>query len=182
MTFSNLFPWFTLFDGGGYRMSSKTLIVHPGKCNGCGDCEKACAMHHSGWGHAGRSRIRIVNETPDEHFFLPATCQQCENPPCLAICPNDVIARDEDLSRVLVDDNRCVGCKMCISACPFGAMAFDSDRGQSVKCDLCGGDPACVRACGIGALEYTIPEMLQVPQLVSAAAKMAGMPLRRIAA
>ena len=162
------------FRLGVFTMNSKTLVIHPEKCTGCGDCEKTCAMKHSGLGYAGRSRIRIVNENRDENFFLATTCQQCEDPPCLATCPNEVIYRDEALSRVMIDNNRCVGCKMCISACPFGAMGFDPDRGQSVKCDLCGGDPECVRVCETGALEYAEPEMLQVPQMVCAAAKLSG--------
>ena len=155
-------------------MNSKTLVVHPEKCNGCKDCETACASRSVQGGLSGRSCIRVVNESPDDSFFLPMTCQQCEDPPCLAACPNEAIFREGALDRVMINHHRCVGCGMCVSACPFGAMRLDEERGKSYKCDLCGGNPECVRVCREGALEYSDPFRLNKPQMINSAAKLIG--------
>jgi Fe-S-cluster-containing hydrogenase component 2 len=64
------------------------------------------------------------------------------------------IARDETLGRVVIDYDRCIGCRMCVAVCPFGAIGFDSITRKVIKCDLCEGDPLCARFCSYGALEY----------------------------
>lgn len=116
----------------------------------------------------------MIHVPGDDTFFLPATCHQCEDPPCLSACPNDAIYRDDALNRVMINHDRCVGCRMCFSACPFGAVEFDAVWGKSVKCDLCGGDPECVRACKPGALEYTEPRVLQNTQMAQFALRTTG--------
>jgi anaerobic carbon-monoxide dehydrogenase iron sulfur subunit len=157
----------------------KTLNIHPNKCNGCGDCESACSLKHAGIKYPGRSCIRIIQECGDGNFFLPTTCNQCEDPPCLAACPKEAIYRDNQLNRVMIDNDRCVGCQMCVSACPVGAMGFAKNRGKAFKCTLCGGDPACVRACPEKALEYSEPDRLPYPQMAQTALKLAGMGRRK---
>lgn len=153
-------------------MSFKTLVLHPEKCTGCGDCIDACALKHTVPGNPGRSCIKIMNENGMDDFFLPVTCQQCENPPCLAACPNEAIYRDNELNRVMISHDKCVGCKMCYSACPFGAMGFNENKGKSFKCDLCDGDPECARVCKEGAVEYSGTDMLKQPQMAFSAAKL----------
>ena len=159
-------------------MSIKTLIVHPEKCNGCGDCEAACSLKHAGIKYAGRSSIRIIKDPNDASFFLPTTCQQCEDPPCLAACPAKAIVRDSELNRVIIEHDKCVGCQMCVSACPMGNMGFAKNRGKAFKCTLCGGDPECVKVCKTRALEYTEPERMQVPQMIQSAINLAGISRR----
>lgn len=155
-------------------MRSKTLVIYPEKCNGCGDCEAACSQKQTGIPNRDRSCIRVMRESDEDTFFLPMTCQQCDEPPCRAACPNDAIFRDDELDRVLLNHQKCVGCRMCVNACPFGAMGFDEERGKSSKCDLCGGAPECVRVCTTGALMYDAPHMLHKPQMVQSAAKIAS--------
>jgi Fe-S-cluster-containing dehydrogenase component len=55
---------------------------------------------------------------------------------------------------VALDYALCIGCKVCVTACPFGGMGIDTVTRQVIKCDLCGGDPACVRFCHPGALQF----------------------------
>ena len=160
-------------------INSKTLVIHPEKCTGCGDCETACSLKHAGIKYPGRSCIRIIKDHSDDGFFLPTSCNQCEDPPCLAACPRDAISRDDRLNRVMIDHDQCVGCQMCVSACPFGAMGFAKNRGKAFKCTLCGGDPECVRACQARALEYAEPEMLHYPQQFQSAVKLSRLGLRK---
>ena len=54
----------------------------------------------------------------------------------------------------MIDYDRCIGCRMCVAVCPFGAVSFDSIQKRVVKCDLCDGDPLCVKFCMYGALQY----------------------------
>jgi len=89
-----------------------------------------------------------------EGLELPMLCQQCEDAPCVAICPQDALSRDPTLDRVVLDYDLCIGCKMCVTACPFGGMGIDIVARRVVKCDLCDGDPTCVRFCDPGALEF----------------------------
>lgn len=78
----------------------------------------------------------------------------------MMICPSEAIYRETDLGPVLIDADRCIGCKMCIVACPFGVIEFSPDGGVAVKCDQCiertaaGEDPACVEACPTRALVF----------------------------
>jgi carbon-monoxide dehydrogenase iron sulfur subunit len=90
----------------------------------------------------------------------------------MAACPKDAIHRDPESGYVLVDDNVCVGCKMCVSACPTGAMGFDSDLGLAYKCDLCGGDPECARVCEPKAIEYEPAERLPHTRMIQSATKL----------
>ncbi|OGR11595.1 MAG: hypothetical protein A2097_08455 [Desulfobacula sp. GWF2_41_7] len=101
--------------------------------------------------------------------FFPIACKQCENPPCLATCPKEAIYRDDNLNRVLIDRKKCVGCSMCVSACPFGAMKLDKLKAKSYKCDLCSGEPECVKVCKPAAIEYKDVEMLKMPNMFHAA-------------
>ncbi|MCD4741173.1 MAG: 4Fe-4S dicluster domain-containing protein [Desulfobacteraceae bacterium] len=153
-------------------MESKTLIIHPEKCNNCKDCETACIESHTSLTSPGLSCIRIMSENidPVDDFFFPVACKQCENPPCLAVCPQNAIYKETD--SVLIDRLKCVGCGMCVSACPFGTMKLDQKSGKSYKCDLCGGEPQCVKVCETNALEYLDFEMLKYPNMYDSASKM----------
>ena len=157
----------------------KTLNIHPEKCNGCGECEAACSLKHAGIKYPGRSSIRIIKAPGDDSFYLPTTCMQCENPLCQAACPTQAIVRDPELNRVIVLHDKCVGCQMCVSACPMGNMGFAKNRGKAFKCTLCGGDPECVKACKTSALEYSAPELVGYPQIFQSAANLAGIGRRK---
>jgi len=154
-------------------MNVKTLIIHPEKCNNCGDCETACIASRTSLTSPGLSCIRILKDNEDEDFFFPIACKQCETPPCMAACPKEAIFRDDELNRVLIDRRTCVGCGMCVSACPFGAMKLDKQTAKSYKCDLCGGDPECVSVCEPMAIVYQDVELFKRPNMVHSAGKLA---------
>ena len=153
-------------------VASKLLLIDPFKCNGCKECETACSTRHSGYRRIGRKRIEVKGiASGDENFFVPFTCQQCADPPCMAVCPKKAITRDLDLARVVIDTSLCVGCRLCVSACPTGSMAFAHDFGFPYKCDLCDGEPQCVRVCEKKALEYVEPHRFQRERAQQHAAK-----------
>lgn len=72
----------------------------------------------------------------------------------MAVCPKDAIYRDDELNRVMVDYDLCIGCRMCMTACPFGAMGYDPGEKKVFKCDLCDGDPYCASFCDMKAIDY----------------------------
>ena len=158
----------------------KQLVVDPEKCNGCRKCESVCSQRHQGISNPALSRIRVI-PGEREGFHLPTHCQHCQNPPCMAVCPREAISRDEELNRVLVDYGRCIACKMCVSACPFGVMQFNEERGQTFKCDLCDGDPQCVRFCEPKAIDYVETVKIEMDRMRAAALRCAA-PKRRRAA
>ena len=147
------------------EMAQKRLNIDPLRCDGCGACESACALKHTNTDNPEKSRIHVIQGDNKARFFLPSTCQHCENPPCLAVCPENAIFRDPDLDGVMIDTKLCVGCQMCVSACPFGAMDFDEDRARAYKCDLCDGDPECVKVCDKKALTYVEDNQLNYSRL-----------------
>ena len=145
-------------------MTKKMLVVDPERCTGCRLCEITCSVKHTGFSNPARARIHVI-KWDNVGFYLPMSCQQCQDAPCMAVCPKEAIYRDQELDRVMVNYDLCIGCKMCVSACPFGAMGFDADRGRVFKCDLCDGDPQCVRFCDMKAVDYVETAKLQYPKM-----------------
>lgn len=135
------------------------IVADSLKCIGCRTCEVACVVAHQEQQacatvsrEAFLPRIRVVK---GDAFSTAVACHQCEDAPCGNVCPTGVITREKDMIRV--DQARCIGCKSCMLACPFGAMtvAVQQARPQAIKCDLClhhEEGPACVAVCPTGAL------------------------------
>jgi Fe-S-cluster-containing dehydrogenase component len=100
--------------------------------------------------------VRVLENGPD---FFPVYCHHCADAPCRRACPAGAIAKTAE-GIVWIDAALCIGCGECIEACPFGAMQFDEDRGQAVKCDLCahrvgeGLAPACASVCATGCISW----------------------------
>ena len=131
----------------------KFLIGDAAKCTGCRVCEVVCSVAKEGVSNPARARLHVIrwNEISLE---MPMFCQQCESPLCVTVCPTNAISRDQELGRMVIDYNMCMGCRMCVAACPFGGVSFDPVASKVVKCDLCDGDPMCVKFCSTKAIEY----------------------------
>jgi len=132
---------------------AKTLYIDYQKCTGCRLCELVCAVFHDGISNPARSRIKVM-KWEAEGLYIPISCQQCQDAPCMNVCPVKAISRDEELGRVFVDYDVCIGCRSCVAVCPFGAMNFNIKDKQVFKCDLCDGDPQCVRFCEEKAVDF----------------------------
>jgi Fe-S-cluster-containing hydrogenase component 2 len=131
----------------------KVLKIEHEKCTGCRLCELVCAVEHAGVSNPMRSRIRVM-KWEHEGIYVPVACQQCEDAPCAAGCPRKALTRNEATGAVDLDYDLCIGCRTCVSVCPFGAMHFDSLGHRVVKCDLCDGDPQCARFCEVQAVSF----------------------------
>lgn len=129
----------------------RVLLVDHSLCTGCRLCELACSFRHEGVFLPLMSRIRVWSDEANG-IFVPVVCQQCDDPPCVWACPGGALARDESRGLVTYVPGRCLGCRICMVVCPFGAIGYDSLRRHVRKCDLCDGDPACAEACPSGAL------------------------------
>ena len=132
------------------------LAVDLAACCGCLSCSVACKQEHDlpvgpQWVTVYRNEPRLI-EGKLQLRYTVAHCMHCHEPKCLEACPESAITRRAD-GAVLIDGNRCNGCRMCMEACPFGVIAFNEDEGVAQKCDLCvarlarGKAPACVSAC-----------------------------------
>lgn len=132
---------------------TKMIVIDQQACTGCRQCELVCSVKHTGTADPARARISVV-KWEAEGFYLPSLCQQCIEAACVVVCPKNALSRDKATDRVVYDIDLCIGCKMCVMACPFGAMGIDTLADHVIKCDHCGGDPTCVRFCEAGALRY----------------------------
>jgi carbon-monoxide dehydrogenase iron sulfur subunit len=133
--------------------NTKVLKIDYEKCTGCRTCEQVCVLKHDGVINPMRSRIRVV-KWDMEGLYIPMSCQQCQDAPCMVGCPVGAISRNDEMNRVEVDYDICIGCRTCVSVCPFGAMNFNPIDRKVTKCDLCDGDPQCVRFCDVKAIQF----------------------------
>ena len=88
------------------------------------------------------------------------------------VCPVKAISRDDEMACVEVDYDACIGCRSCVTVCPFGAMNFNPIDRQVFKCDLCDGDPQCVRFCDIDAVQYIDAEEVAIDKKRDAAERL----------
>ncbi len=170
------------------------------RCIGCRRCVSACVQENNQsrkpqieWIRVLRMKNGSLDLEESEHYYeaemvpkegyytIPIQCQQCENPPCVKVCPTKATWQEPD-GIVVVDYNWCIGCRYCMAACPYWARRFNFAepsipkdeinpnihylgnrprmRGVVEKCTFCiqrtrkGRYPACVEACPVGARKF----------------------------
>ena len=154
----------------------KVLTVDIKRCLACKSCEIACAVAHSksavleeAMAESPKPQKRVTVEAAGE-YAVPLQCRHCEDAPCITVCPTAAIHREDPNGPVLIDQERCIGCKFCVMVCPFGVINASSDGKVIVKCDLCierteaGQEPACVEACPTKALKLVDERDITAPK------------------
>lgn len=162
------------------------MVIDLRKCEGCvtQDAAPACtegcnAEHFVPAGQEWIKVFRMESESANGSYFLPRPCMHCENAPCLNVCPVGATYRDDE-GLILINHERCIGCRFCMAACPYGARSFNWDqpenpagatfaeyspqfpvphrKGTVEKCMLCahrtkdGKLPACAENCPMNAI------------------------------
>ena len=146
-------------------MTEKVLLIDLDNCVNCHACEIACRQEHDLAFETKSRWCRVITIEPRQvegelHMdFVPAMCFQCDDPVCAHFCPVGAISRSKD-GVVVLDEESCTGCKLCVYGCPYGAMFYNEVKNVAGKCDLCTGrtghglEPACVQHCIGGALRF----------------------------
>lgn len=141
------------------------FLVKPHNCLNCQACVEACRKFNKTPESRPARRHITKYEKDGEALFVSTSCMHCEEPACASVCPAGAIKKAED-GVVYVDKDRCIGCKYCYQACPFGVPTYSS--AAMGKCDCCtlggtrpGNAPRCAEACKFGALHFgTVDELL----------------------
>ena len=158
------------------------MVIDLAKCDGCGDCTRACNAMHFVPPFQEWIKVYEVTDNPAAGpYFLPRPCMQCDNPPCVRACPVDATFKRTD-GIVMQDQDRCIGCRNCIAQCPYSARFFNwgepthtpeelarpysmeynypHRKGVVEKCIFCpellreGKLPGCAEACTMGAIYF----------------------------
>ncbi len=136
-------------------MAKYGLVIDLTRCAGCRTCTAACQMQNE---LEPYERWLRLQEVEDGKFpsatrrFLTVQCQHCDKPPCIAVCPVLANYKRKD-GIVMIDEDRCIGCKYCIVACPYQARIFNEERGVAQKCWL------CYKRVEKGVVEHTLAAM-----------------------
>jgi tetrathionate reductase subunit B len=159
----------------------KAFVIDVGRCCGCYNCQLACKDEHveNDWTpyakpqpETGQFWLKV-----EEHVcgtipkvkmhYIPKLCNHCDKPPCLSACPDKAITKRED-GLVLIDPTTCTGCKVCVDACPYGAIYFNDTLNLAQKCTGCAHlldngykVPRCVEACPTDAMRFGEAEDLK---------------------
>lgn len=144
-------------------MTKKAIITDLNRCVGCLACSVACkAMNGVPIGNYWNKVVRVgpnptpggSGQWPDVYmYFLTMSCQHCENPECVKVCPTEASHIAED-GTIQIDKDKCIGCQFCVMSCPYGVRYLNPEERVVEKCTLCeqritqGQLPACVAQCG----------------------------------
>jgi Fe-S-cluster-containing dehydrogenase component len=157
------------------------LVIDLNVCVGCHACVTSCKEWNTSGAAGPLADLDAYGASPNGTFFnrvqtyeagsypatetvhFPKSCLHCEDPPCVPVCPTGASYKRAEDGIVLVDYDKCIGCKYCSWACPYGARELDEQRQVMTKCTLCvdriydeqlppaDRKPACVKACPTGA-------------------------------
>ncbi|TSA38496.1 MAG: dimethylsulfoxide reductase subunit B [Porphyromonadaceae bacterium] len=152
-------------------MSTFGFYFDSSACSGCKTCQVACKDKNDLQAGIRFRRVYEVaganwNKTDEgawEHdivaYNLSIACNHCENPSCVKACPTTAMHSELD-GIIQIDPKKCVGCRYCQWACPYGSPQYNRQKGIMQKCDFCrdyildGKQPVCVTSCPMRALEF----------------------------
>lgn len=131
------------------------MVIDVRKCIGCHACSAACRIENNVSEKGNRSWVieEEIGTYPDVHTLkTPQLCNHCDETPCVSACPVEATGKTED-GIVFVDREKCIGCYVCVSACPYGARIKEEKSKKVDKCDFCASRvqngllPACITTC-----------------------------------
>lgn len=143
-------------------MSRQGFYFNQDACSGCRACQTSCKDRNDlGKGVLYRhvTTYQTGSFPKATMYHVSATCNHCDDPACVRVCPTYAMHKTED-GTVQHDDTLCVGCRMCTMACPYNVPQYKEDEGIVGKCDACkpyrdaGENPVCVDACNMRCLEF----------------------------
>lgn len=136
-----------------------SMVMRQNLCVDCERCMEACVQtnHVPSYGYRTiiLERTREIGPKEKETIFMPVLCNQCNEPPCVRVCPTVATYKDKTTGIVVMDSKKCIGCKTCMAACPYNARYFNEEIRAVDKCNFCLDtrlskgmkDTACVEAC-----------------------------------
>ncbi len=162
-----------------YPTAAAYLVVDMKKCDGCCSCMVACSLVHEGECNYSLSRIHVSQDTfarfPED--LQLSQCRQCVTPLCVQSCPSGACHVEAESGNLrMIDETKCIGCKTCLSACPFipHRPIWNSVKGKASKCDLCvkapfwiehggpDGKQACIEVCPMRAIKLVRETPMQM--------------------
>ncbi|PLR84867.1 DMSO/selenate family reductase complex B subunit [Bacillus sp. V33-4] len=144
-------------------MAQMGFYINMAICIGCKTCVVACKDKNDL--EVGRNYRRVYDFEEGEYpnpaiSHLSISCNHCEEPKCVEGCPTGAMYKRAEDGVVLVDHDKCVGCKYCQWNCPYSGPQYNEELGKMTKCDTCidlrekGEEPACVTSCPMRAIEF----------------------------
>ncbi len=143
------------------------MIIYKDRCIDCERCIDACAQTNNvpAYGYRNAILSRKITGVASSKFireFLPVLCNQCNRPPCIRVCPTKATFKDKTNGIVMMNEALCIGCKACMTACPYNARYYNRENESVDKCDFCyrrrlqNGETntACAEACPAQALYF----------------------------
>ncbi len=118
-----------------------TMVIRERFCIDCELCMEACVETNHVPSYGFRTKIlekrRDIVGGEQETIFMPVLCNHCNRPPCVRVCPTTATWKDKTTGIVVMKPDRCIGCKTCMTACPYNARYFDEELRAVDKCNFC---------------------------------------------
>ena len=118
-----------------------TMVIRERFCIDCERCKEACIATNEVPSYGSRTEILEIGADLKHGLhdatFMPVLCNHCNRPPCVRVCPTTATWKDETNGIVLMNNDRCIGCKTCMTACPYNARYFKEEIRSIDKCDFC---------------------------------------------